>query len=72
MIYDLTSFREQDCPYQCPYCCRDMSDDEIDGHTEYNVLRIGHDIGGKATVFKCSECQEKSFIHTESLRWKLP
>lgn len=71
MAFDLNTMREQDMPYQCPYCYEDMKDENIVGETMYDVLRIGHNIGGVASVFECSKCFEKSFIHKESLKWKI-
>lgn len=70
-MFDLNSYREQDMPYQCPYCFEDMKDEHIIGETEYDVVRIGHMIGGLAVVFECPCCFEKSFLHKESLKWKI-
>jgi hypothetical protein len=71
MSIDLVSLKEQDIPYQCPHCYKSLSDKDIIGETEYDVVRIGHNIGGTATVFECSFCFEKSFLHKESLKWKI-
>lgn len=70
-FFDLNTMREQDVVMQCPYCFEDLGTFDIIGETEYDVVRIGHDIGGVATVFECSKCFEKSFIHKESLKWKI-
>jgi hypothetical protein len=70
MSIDLQALREQTAPLQCPYCYEDLSKADIIGETLYDVVRIGHNIGGQATVFECPHCFEKSFIHKESLRWK--
>ena len=73
--FDLYSLREQDCIMQCPHCYIELIIDNIIGETEYDVVRIGHNIGhnigGMATVFECPHCFEKSFIHKESLKWKI-
>lgn len=71
MIVDLETIREQVMPRQCPYCYEDMSEDDILGEQLYDVVRIGHGMGGQATVFDCPQCFEKSFVHTESLRWRI-
>jgi hypothetical protein len=71
MFIDLTYLKEQTGVMQCPYCYEDMTVNNIIGETEYDVVRIGHDIGGRATVFECPKCFEKSFIHKESLKWKI-
>lgn len=72
MIVDLNTIREQTMPRQCPYCFEDLKPSDEIGEQEYDVVRIGHNIGGKATVFECPECFKKSFVHTESLKWKIP
>jgi predicted RNA-binding Zn-ribbon protein involved in translation (DUF1610 family) len=71
MSIDLTSLREQDVPFQCPCCFEILQDKDIIGETEYDVMRIGHNIGGQAVVFDCPHCFEKSFLHKESLKWKI-
>lgn len=71
MSIDLEPLREQTIPYQCPSCYSDLNDKDIIGETEYDVVRIGHNIGGTATVFECPVCFEKSFLHTDSLKWKI-
>jgi len=63
-MIDLNIIREQVMPRQCPYCFEDLKPSDKIGEQEYDVVRIGHDIGGKATVFECSECFKKSFVHT--------
>ena len=70
MVFDLNTMREQDVPYQCPYCFEELKDTDLVGETTYDVVRIGHNIGGVASVFECPKCFEKSFIHQESLKWK--
>ena len=70
-MIELSDLQEQVMPYQCPYCFNDMLDTDIIGETTYNVVRIGHNIGGTATVFECPLCFNKSFIHKESLKWKI-
>jgi uncharacterized Zn-finger protein len=71
MFIDLTDLKAQEAVMQCPYCYEDMTVNNIIGETEYDVARIWHDIGGMATVFECPKCFEKSFIHKESLKWKI-
>jgi len=71
MSIDLTPLKEQQMPYQCPYCYEELSDGDIIGETEYDVMRIGHNIGGLAIVFDCPYCFKKSFLHKESLKWKI-
>ena len=71
MIVDLETIREQTMPSQCLYCYMEMGSTCILGEQDYDVVRIGHNIGGKATVFECPCCFEKSFVHTESLKWKI-
>ena len=71
-MFDLYTMREQDIILQCPYCFADLSEKDIVGETEYDVVRIGHNIGGLAVVCECHECFEKSFLHKESLKWKIP
>ena len=68
---DLQPLKEQDVIYQCPYCFEKLDDKDIIGETEYDVVRIGHNIGGTATVFECPKCFEKSFLHQQSLKWKI-
>ena len=68
---NLEDLREQTMPYECPYCFEEMCDEDIIDETEYNVNRIGHNIGGTASVFECPKCFEKSFIHKESLGYKI-
>lgn len=70
-MIDLTPLKEQQMPYQCPYCYEELQDVDIIGETEYDVVRIGHNIGGLAVVFECQHCFEKSFLHKESLKWKI-
>jgi predicted RNA-binding Zn-ribbon protein involved in translation (DUF1610 family) len=70
MSIDLQPLKEQTAPYQCPHCYEDLTDNDIIGETEYDVVRIGHNIGGTAVVFECSHCFKKSFLHKESLKWK--
>jgi hypothetical protein len=70
MSVDLTALKEQTAPMQCPYCFEDLKVTNIIDETEYDVVRIGHNIGGRATVFECPHCFQKSFIHKESLKWK--
>jgi len=70
-FFELSDLREQDMPLQCPYCYHDMETENIHCETIYDVVRIGHNIGGMATVFECPKCFEKSFIHKESLKWKI-
>ena len=72
MIVDLNTIREQTMPRQCPYCFEDLKINDVIGEQEFDVVRIGHNIGGQATVFECPYCFEKSFVHTDSLRWKIP
>lgn len=62
-MFELDSMRQQDYPFQCPYCYIDLHKKDIIGETEYDVVRIGHTIGGMANVFECPECFEKSFLH---------
>ena len=71
MSFDLTALKEQTAPMQCPHCFEELNGKDIIGETEYDVVRIGHNIGGIAIVFDCSHCFEKSFIHKESLKWKI-
>ena len=71
MIVDLNTIREQTMPRQCPYCFEDLKMIDAIGEQEFDVVRIGHNIGGQATVFECPYCFEKSFVHTESLRWRI-
>jgi len=49
-----------------------VKEENIISEQTYNVVRIGHNIGGLAVVFECPNCFEKSFIHKESLKWKIP
>jgi len=70
-MFDLDTMREQDAIMQCPYCFKELKTKDIVGECTYDIVRIGHNIGGIATVFECSECFEKSFIHKESLKWKI-
>jgi hypothetical protein len=70
-FFDLNTMKEQDNIMQCPYCYEDLTIDNSVGETGYDVVRIGHNIGGMATVFECPKCFEKSFIHKESLKWKI-
>jgi len=70
-MIDLQPLREQDIIMQCPYCFENLNEQNIIGETEYDVVRIGHSIGGMAMVFECPHCFEKSFIHKESLKWKI-
>ena len=70
-MIELQDIREQVMPYQCPTCYKDMEDSDIIGETIYDVVRIGHGIGGIATVFECKFCFNKSFVHKESLKWKI-
>ena len=72
IMFDLNTYREQTMPRQCPYCYEDMSEADIIGETRYDVVKIGHNIGGTATVFECPCCFEKSFVHKESLKWRIP
>jgi predicted RNA-binding Zn-ribbon protein involved in translation (DUF1610 family) len=67
MIIELEALREQDIPYQCPYCYETMTNKDTIGETEYTVNRIGHNIGGIAVIFECPKCFEKSFVHGENL-----
>lgn len=71
-MLDLNAYREQTMPRQCPYCYEDMSEEDVVGETEYDVVRIGHTSGGIAVVFECPCCFEKSFVHKESLKWRIP
>lgn len=71
MSIDLTPLREQTMPYQCPCCFEELQVKDIIGETEYDVVRIGHNIGGMAIVFNCPHCFEKSFLHKDSLKWKI-
>ena len=71
MSIELSTLREQDIIYQCPYCFEQLKDINIIGETEYDVVRIGHNCGGIATVFECSSCFQKSFVHKDSLKWKI-
>ncbi len=71
-MVDLETIREQVMPRQCPYCYEVMCKQDILGEQEYDVVRIGHCMGGQATVFECPCCFEKSFVHTESLKWRIP
>ena len=68
---NLSSLKEQTIAYQCPYCFEDILDDNIIGETIYDVVRIGHDIGGTAVIMKCNHCKKLSFIHKESLGWRI-
>jgi len=70
-MIDLIDLKEQIAPYQCPHCFIDMQDENIVGESEYDVVRIGHNIGGIAVIFECPKCFEKSFIHKDSLKWKI-
>ncbi len=70
-MIDLTPLKEQTAVMQCPHCYEDLNDKDIIGETEYDVVRIGHNIGGLAVVFGCPHCFEKSFVHKESLQWKI-
>jgi hypothetical protein len=71
MFIDLIDLREQDEVLQCPYCYENLTSNNIIGETEYDVVRIGHNIGGLATVFECPNCFERSFIHKDSMKWKI-
>ena len=71
MSIDLEPLKEQALPFQCPSCYESLEDKDIIGETEYDVVRIGHNIGGIAVVFDCPHCFEKSFLHKESLKWKI-
>ena len=71
MSIELTALREQDCIMQCPYCYAALTEKNVVGETIYDVVRIGHNIGGLAVVFECPKCFEKSFIHKDSLKWKI-
>ncbi len=68
---DLQPLKEQDIIYKCPYCFEKLEDKDIIGETEYDVVRIGHAIGGIASVFECPYCFEKSFLHQQSLKWRI-
>ena len=70
VFIDLQPLREQTYPLQCPYCYEMLKEKDIISETIYDVVRIGHNIGGTAVVFECSKCFEKSFIHKENLKWK--
>lgn len=70
-MVDLNTIKEQDVVKQCPYCFEDLQEKDIIDECEYDVVRIGHNIGGEATIFECSHYFEKSFIHKESLKWKI-
>jgi predicted RNA-binding Zn-ribbon protein involved in translation (DUF1610 family) len=70
-MIDLTPLKEQTNVMQCPHCYEDLTVKDIIGETEYDVVRIGHNIGGLAVVFECPHCFKKSFIHKESLKWKI-
>jgi hypothetical protein len=70
MSIELQALKEQTAPLQCPYCYIDLTEKDIIGETEYDVVRIGHNMGGIAVVFGCPCCFKKSFIHKENLRWK--
>ena len=70
-MYDLRTMREQTMPYECPYCYEEMKDNDLVGEATYDVVIIGHNIGGVASIFECPKCFEKSFIHKESLKWKM-
>jgi len=63
--------REQNEIMECPYCYSALETKNKIGETVYDVVRIGHDIGGIAVVLECPKCFEKSFIHKESLKWKI-
>ena len=52
MIVDLNTIREQTMPRQCPYCFEDLKISDVIGEQEFDVVRIGHNIGGQATVFE--------------------
>jgi len=67
MNYDLEALREIQCYNQCPYCYEDITDNNIIGEQEYDICRIGHNIGGLANIFECPYCFEKSFGHKEVL-----
>lgn len=69
-MVELDALREQDFPYQCPYCFEIMEDHHIVGTGTY-PFRVTHAMGEPATVFECPHCFEKSFIHTESLQWRI-
>lgn len=71
MLVELDSIREQIMPFECPYCYHDMDMIDVIGEQEYDVVRIGHNIGGIASIFECPKCFEKSFIHKESLKWRI-
>jgi hypothetical protein len=71
MFIDLEPLKEQTAPLQCPHCFEDLSMKDVIGETVYDVVRIGHNIGGTAVVFECPHCFEKSFLHKESIRWKI-
>jgi hypothetical protein len=70
-MIDLQPLKEQTGVMECPHCYEDLHVKDIIGETEYDVVRIGHNIGGTAVVFECSKCFEKSFIHKDSLKWIL-
>ena len=70
-MIDLEPLKEQDIAYQCPYCYEDILEGNIIGETIYDSVRIGHNIGGTAVVMKCNHCEKNSFIHKESLKWRL-
>jgi len=70
-MIELGDLREQTMPYECPHCFKEMKDTDIIGETEYDVVRIGHTSGGRAVVFECPCCFKKSFLHKESLKWKI-
>lgn len=72
MFFDLNIMREQVGVLQCPNCFKDLVMGNKIGETIYDVVRVGHNIGGVAAVFECPYCFEKSFIHKESLKWKIP
>lgn len=60
--FDCEALREIDIWNQCPYCYGEMTDKDIIGEGEYPI-RIGHNPGGKALVYECNGCFEKSFCH---------
>jgi len=69
--YNLELLTEQTIAYQCPYCYNTILGGNIIAETIYDVVRIGHNIGGIAIVMQCNHCSRKSFIHKESLIWKI-
>lgn len=61
-IIDCEDLKEIGVWEQCPYCYTDMTKDNIVGEGEY-PMRMGHNVGGKALVYECPNCFEKSFCH---------